>query len=770
MRTPCPNCGADVEFRYDDSFVRVCDHCRNAVLRTDRGVETLGRVADLVPMESPLALFADGRYAGASFMLVGMAQLKHAAGGMWQEWYAKIGDRWGWLAEAQGRYYLTFEEKVPQLPAPETIAPGLQLTLWMAGQPHVFTVGEHGTASYLAAAGELPYKLVPAGTFRFVDLSDGVGNFATIDYGEPGDPPALYVGRQVTLAELALHGGEHGPPREAAIRSQRLACPTCNAPVELAAPGQAQRYACSHCNSLLDTSGGALAVLGQLATRAVPGIPLGSKCTFVEGELTVIGYVQRSAGIDGQWYPFEEYLLYQPKLGFRWLVQSDGHWSYVQPIAVGAVESNLVAATYDGVTFKMFQRATLRVDQVLGEFYWQVATGEQVESEDYIRPPAMLSLERAKTEESWSLSTYLTIDEVKRAFGEVQLAIGPTIGKAPNQPSRASAAGNVLALAAAALVVAGIAFASCSPNKLRHTETVNVPPAGTLASLGSGSGSGLGAPTLSPSVSPTACVDYERYYAALPRCAELAGQRESLAARHDAVNITRPTPAECVGPLADLIPMLTATCPALADELAAAGAGSGSGSAATAPEGVVAFSEPFELAGGQNIELEFHASGLTNTWAFISADLVDEQRGGVVPFEAGLEYYAGIDDGESWSEGSRSHEAVVGPQPGGKYVLRVEAQQGGSQDLVATVTVRQGVFRGKYLALALLVLLVPLVIVGLVSWSFERQRWENSTTGKMPWPPLLLVVIAIVFPVILTFWIVKGIARASANSTSSSDD
>ena len=30
MKVGCPSCGAEVEFRYDDSFVRVCGHCRSA--------------------------------------------------------------------------------------------------------------------------------------------------------------------------------------------------------------------------------------------------------------------------------------------------------------------------------------------------------------------------------------------------------------------------------------------------------------------------------------------------------------------------------------------------------------------------------------------------------------------------------------------------------------------------------------------------------------------------------------------------------------------
>ena len=112
MIVRCPTCGAEVEFRFDDSFVRVCSHCRSAVVRTDRGVDTLGRFADLVPIASPLSLFAEGRYGTAGFLLIGMAQLRHPAGGVWQEWYAKLdGGQWAWLTEAQGR--LSFTSHAP---------------------------------------------------------------------------------------------------------------------------------------------------------------------------------------------------------------------------------------------------------------------------------------------------------------------------------------------------------------------------------------------------------------------------------------------------------------------------------------------------------------------------------------------------------------------------------------------------------------------------------------------------------------------------------
>jgi hypothetical protein len=483
MKTACPNCGADIEFRYDDSFVRVCGNCRNAVVRTDRGVDSLGKVADLVPLDSPLRLFADGQLGSQTFILVGMAQLRHASGGTTQEWYAKFSDTWGWLAEAQGRYYMTFEVEGAQLPRLEELVPGQVVNLpTMLGATRPFTVAEVGSATYMAANGELPFRLVPNGSYRFVDLSDGQGNFATIDYGEPGDPPTLYTGQQLGLADLHITGGEVGPPRDASISSTRLACPNCNGPIDIHSP-DTLRAACAYCSHLLDVQAGALRIIGQVR-KASPRIPLGTKATFSEGEMTVIGFVERSAQVEGDWYPFEEYLLYEPAIGFRWLVNSDGHWSYVQPVAVGAVTFEGTQARYDDVKFKLFQGAQLRVDTVVGEFYWQVQAGEEVWGEDFIAPPAMLSRETSGSEENWSLSTYLKPKQVTAALGEREAApegakpefqFGGGTGVAPNQPDPAGAAAVPLTLAFLALIVLGIIFAAIAPASEKYTNVVNIP-------------------------------------------------------------------------------------------------------------------------------------------------------------------------------------------------------------------------------------------------------------------------------------------------------
>ncbi|MBA3540191.1 MAG: DUF4178 domain-containing protein [Deltaproteobacteria bacterium] len=672
MKVACPTCGAEVEFRYDDSFVRVCDSCRSAVLRTDRGVDSLGKVADLTPIDSPLGLFAEGKHASGTFLLVGQAQIRHAAGGVWQEWYAKFGGgRWGWLAEGQGRFYLTFEVAVPAdvVPRFDLIAPGDGVMLPVAGTMTAFTVSERGTASFISAAGEIPYRLEPTASFRFIDLATGLGDFATIDYGDDGDTPVVYIGRQVTLAQLGILGGEAIGQGEMRTAS-RLACPQCDGSLELRAPDLAMRVACPFCNHLISVEGGKLEILAKLAAKAVPTIALGSRGTFGGTELTVIGYVQRSAYADGVFWPFDEYLLYAPAVGFRWLVCSDSHWSFVQPIAAGAVEG--VPPVYDGVTFKSFSNTYLRVDLVYGEFYWKIQPGELVLGEDYIAPPAMLSRESSGTEESFSLSTYMTPAAVKQAFMNGEPPIPPAHGVGANQVYPLRGWGWVAGLSMALLCALGIAKASAS-----HGSSVLAQPI-----------------TIKGAKEPQAAAPAKREnpYADIPGM-------EGFDAGY---SFTYPSSTPKVPSPSEIVP-------------------------------TVEFTQPFTLAGGKNIEISLDSSGLNNNYAYAAIDLVNEATGEVISIDENLESYSGVEDGESWSEGDHRTSRVIGPVPAGEYVVRVDAQQGSYQDVTLYLTINQGVFRARYFWLAFLLLGIPFGIVAIHARSFEKRRWENA--NAVAWPP-----------------------------------
>ena len=95
---------------------RFAPSCSSAVGRADGKLENLGKVADLVQTDTPLKVGLRGKFKGVPFEITGRSQIKHSAGGVWDEWYVAFrgGQRWGWLAEAQGRMYLTFEHPLPK--------------------------------------------------------------------------------------------------------------------------------------------------------------------------------------------------------------------------------------------------------------------------------------------------------------------------------------------------------------------------------------------------------------------------------------------------------------------------------------------------------------------------------------------------------------------------------------------------------------------------------------------------------------------------------
>jgi len=618
----CPSCGAPITFKRGSSIVVICEYCRSAVARGDRTFEDLGKVAELMETGSPLQIGLHGSYQGIAFELTGRAQLGHQMGGMWDEWYAAFSDgRWGWLAEAQGRFYLTFQKQMPQqtlLPPFESVQPGQPaLTLGSIN----LTVAEKGVATSLGAQGEIPYRLTPGEQHSYADLSGPHGEFATVDYSEAR--PVLFIGREVTLADLGLASAV-APKRHAQqVAAFQLNCPNCGGRLELRAPDQTQRVTCPNCGSLLDVNQGNLRFLEALRPAPVtPVIPIGSVGNFAPGKMTVIGFLQRSVTFDGVIYYWEEYLLYEPQLGFRWLVRSDDHWNFVQTLAPGMVTEEGDKARFADQDYKIYQDAAARVEYVSGEFYWKVSVGETVRAVDYIRPPYILSQEATSNEINWSLGTYLKPADVEQAFGISGLP--KPSGVAPNQPFPH---GYIYKLWGKMFLAAFLVG---------------------LVMMFFGSGSEV----------------FKKSFELEPR--------------------------------------------------------------KSADDTQVIFTEPFELRGNKNIRVAATAD-VSNTWVYLEGDLINEETGVVQPFSMPVEYYSGVEDGESWSEGDRSPELHLSALPAGKYTMRLEVQwERWQQPQTLEINVVQGVPRLLYWVLTLVAISVIPLLTALYHYSFEKRRWADS--------------------------------------------
>lgn len=457
MQAQCPSCGSSIPFKSEQSAYAVCSACQTLVARKDLAVEQIGKVATLQSDGSLLRVGTQGVYNGKSFEILGRIQVAmgpvKSPDVLWNEWHAAFTDGVsGWIGEAQGEYFVSFAEPSKNAPKQNELKVGKLLET--GGTRFVVSSIARGTA--LGFEGELPFVMDTSYEATFVDLSSPSGLSATLDYSEK--TPLLFRGQWCTFDELKFSrlrvDDEEGEgPRLAAANLQSLKCPNCGAPHELHAGGLSQTMVCGFCDTAMDLNQDATfskVLQFQQAKDKVPAvIPLGTVGTLpgVSRPLRCIGYMRRGCTVDGVHYHWSEYLLYDPTVGYRWLTESKGHWTLLQPLRKVPTVGNAIPVGYppngdiamDGVTYKHFQKTAATVEYVAGEFPWRVRSGESSKVDDYVAPPLLLSADSSPTEVNWSQGVYLSGREVWRAFGLSGAVLGAH-GVANNQPNPHAAA------------------------------------------------------------------------------------------------------------------------------------------------------------------------------------------------------------------------------------------------------------------------------------------------------------------------------------------
>ncbi len=425
-RANCPACGAPVNFTSLASTHAVCGFCQSTVVREGDALKRIGKMAEVFDDYSALQLMSQGKLDKVNFTVVGRLQYKYE-GGSWSEWLVALDDgTTASLSEDNGSFVWTRAQtdqaaSTRQLPKPQQWIVGNTTTI--SGKQ--FSVASVQEVSLMAAQGELP-KLPPLGKkFFVVELRSAQAEVLSIDYST--EPASLALGRAVNLDELQLTNlrdlsdatgatGQGGKE----VKGRQFNCPNCGSPVDVKLAGS-KSITCGSCNSLIDLTNG----IGGDLKHAMqdepvkPLIALGSIGTLQGKQWQVVGFQHRTGhelGDEDESFGWSEYLLFNAKAGFIFLVDATDGWSIVKPATGAPTKSGSKAYSYLGTSYALQYSYKAETGYVAGEFYWPVQRGQTTFNEDYAGGKNLLSSEQTGKELTWSVGSKIHHASVAAAF------------------------------------------------------------------------------------------------------------------------------------------------------------------------------------------------------------------------------------------------------------------------------------------------------------------------------------------------------------------
>ena len=421
---------------------------------------------------SPLQLMASGKWGDKPFTLIGRLQYKYAQG-TWSEWIAGFDDgSTGSLSEDNGTFVLS-----TTLATSSAIPPAASFVIGKttAINGKSFTVAANNTVSLLSAQGELPKLPALGAPFEVVEMRGDQGEVISIDYS--ATPPDISSGRAVLLDDLQLTGlKDEQAKRES---GQQFACPNCAASLQVTL-ASTKSLTCKSCNSIIDVSQG---VAGQLThvlqtDPVAPLIELGSTGQLQGATWQVVGFQHRMGHeVDDpdEHFGWTEYLLFNQKRGFTFLVDSTEGWSLATPTTGSPTLSpNGSIATYLGSTYKKKYSYKAETQYVAGEFYWRVERGQASDNTDFEKGAVLLSREETPNEITWSLGSKLSSAAVAKSFNLKGGALDGGLGKEPLTSADAKPTSGIAGMGCGTIVILIVILllflflisrcSSCDPN------------------------------------------------------------------------------------------------------------------------------------------------------------------------------------------------------------------------------------------------------------------------------------------------------------------
>lgn len=263
-----------------------------------------------------------------------------------------------------------------------------------------------------------------------------------------------------------------------------ITCPACGGTIEVRAAGFTVNLACQNCGSLLDVSRPEVVLIRRYKNAKDRfALEIGKRGTVFGQDWEMVGALRRKDQIT----IWQEFLLFNPYLGYRWLVVADGEWQFGTPLA------DRPQGDRNRVFWRSEYFSRLGRDQptsttaVAGEFYWRVKAGDTSNATLFQSGETILSREVSDGEENWTQLVPVDEAEIENAFGLNRRSLPRR--KAAQGLMQFKAApgmeqddlGRMFLLAMAVSLFAAIAMALLAGPSTKTSSMIQVPVGGQIA-------------------------------------------------------------------------------------------------------------------------------------------------------------------------------------------------------------------------------------------------------------------------------------------------
>ncbi|WP_421830640.1 DUF4178 domain-containing protein [Larkinella sp.] len=139
-------------------------------------------------------------------------------------------------------------------------------------------------------------------------------------------------------------------------------------------------------------------------------------------------------------------------------------------------------------------------------------------------------------------------------------------------------------------------------------------------------------------------------------------------------------------------------------------------------------SPSFTIDGPAAVAIQLKVN-IDNNWFELPVSLINESTNQSYEFTRIVEYYHGVEYGESWQEGAQDDEAILSRIPSGRYHLNLYPSSEGKNRVTFQLKVIQNPILYSNLFIMLALLAIYPIILFFQRNLFEQKRWAESDFG-----------------------------------------